>query len=117
MTTNTVKHTPAYGFYYIPRSPLNPHGTYAIVAVEDLAVEPVSRHHLAEVPGFGDGSPSARKVPDVVHLFAAAPDLLEALKLVADSGKFTCFDDEAWDAVNDAISKATGSPAPQEKGR
>lgn len=129
-TTNTVKHTPAYGFYYIPRSPLNPHGTYAIVAVEDLAVEPAGRHHLAEVSGFGDGSPSARKVPDVVHLFCAAPDLLEALKEAAERLRYSGdhFHDigaqtraeadwAASDAAFAAISKATGSPAPQEKGR
>lgn len=40
---------------------------------------------------------------------AAAPDMLAALKLVADSGKFSCFDDSAWDAVNDAIAKAEGA--------
>lgn len=42
------------------------------------------------------------------RLIAAAPDMLEALKLVADSGKFSCFDDLAWDAVNAAIAKAEG---------
>lgn len=43
------------------------------------------------------------------HIEAAAPDMLAALKLVADSGKFSCFDDSAWDAVNDAIAKAEGA--------
>lgn len=43
------------------------------------------------------------------RLIAAAPEMFEALKLVAESGKFTCFDDTAWDAVNDALSKAGGS--------
>lgn len=66
------------GYYYVPRSPLNPHGTYAIVSVEDLAAEPASRHHLAEVSGFGDGAPARRKTPYQVHLFAAAPELAEA---------------------------------------
>lgn len=42
------------------------------------------------------------------RLIAAAPELLEALKLVASSGKFTCFDDAGWDAVNDAIAKTEG---------
>lgn len=70
-------------FYYIPRSPLNPHGTYAIVAVEDMTVEPASRHHLAEISGFGDGSPSSRKVPDQVRLFCAAPDMLEFIRRIA----------------------------------
>lgn len=44
------------------------------------------------------------------RLIAAAPDMLEALKLVADSGKFSCFDDLAWDAVNGAIAKAEARP-------
>lgn len=48
------------------------------------------------------------------RLIAAAPDMLAALKLVADSGKFSCFDDLAWDAVNGAIAKAEGGP-PQDE--
>lgn len=44
------------------------------------------------------------------RLIAAAPDLLAALKLVADSGLFSSYDDHAWDTVNGAIDKAEGRP-------
>ena len=30
--------------------------------------------------------------------------LVEALRLVAHSGKFQCFDDDAWDVVNAALA-------------
>lgn len=43
------------------------------------------------------------------RLIAAAPCLLEALNLVAWSGKFECFDDDAWELVNAAIDRATGA--------
>lgn len=85
---------------------------------------------MAHTPGpwrFEEGTKTIRAVPSnhwlasmnswdgaVDHaanarLIAAAPDMLAALKLVADSGKFSCFDDSAWDAVNDAIAKAEGA--------
>lgn len=42
------------------------------------------------------------------RLIAAAPEMLDALKLVAESGLFSCYEDWAWDAINDAIAKAEG---------
>lgn len=42
------------------------------------------------------------------RLIAAAPDMYEALELVAKSGAFSCFEDSMWDAVNDALAKARG---------
>lgn len=42
------------------------------------------------------------------RLIAAAPEMLDALKRVADSGEFTSFSDESWDVVNAAIAKAEG---------
>lgn len=35
-------------------------------------------------------------------------ELYEALNRVAVSGEFECFDDPAWDAVNNALAKARG---------
>lgn len=35
-------------------------------------------------------------------------DLLKALEEVANSGEFTCYNDAAWDRVNDAITRARG---------
>ncbi len=32
-------------------------------------------------------------------------ELVEALKRVAESGEFSCFNDEAWDVVNVALKK------------
>jgi hypothetical protein len=52
---------------------------------------------LADIPG--EVIPNAR-------LIAAAPDLLEALKLVRDNAKEDS--PEMWDKVNAAIAKATG---------
>lgn len=107
-----------FGFYYVPRSPFNPHGTYAIVAVEDLAVGPASRRHLAEVSGFGDGSPSARKVPSTVHLFCAAPDLLAAAEKQEEADRLLDAGDDVFAMLayadakelrRAAIAKATGA--------
>lgn len=114
-STNTVKHTP---------------GPWTIIPAEEYCGDDPdldgSFTRPASVEGsdgnpvctFGseDGSGALFENDGDYHLIAAAPDLLEALKLVADSGKFACFDDAAWDVVNAAISKATGSPAHQEKG-
>lgn len=101
MTTNTVKHTPTPGPWFADE---NAGYVYSRPG-------PLTRFVIAA----SESGTMDEQIANV-RLMAAAPDLLEALKLVADSGKFTCFDDAAWDAVNDAISKATGSPAPQEKG-
>ena len=46
------------------------------------------------------------------YLIAAAPELLAALEIVANSGKFSCFDDTAWDQINNAIAKANRSNQP-----
>jgi len=35
-------------------------------------------------------------------------ELLAALKSVADSGEFSCFNDKLWNQVNTAIAKAEG---------
>ncbi len=42
------------------------------------------------------------------RLIAAAPDMLAALKVVAGSGNFRCFEDAEWDIVNSAIAAAEG---------
>lgn len=62
---------------------------------------------------FGDAEqyyPSDGEAPsdEDKHLIAAAPDMYEALELVAKSGAFSCFEDAMWDAVNDALAKARG---------
>lgn len=49
----------------------------------------------------------------------ASAGVREALRFVAESGKFQCFDDEAWDIVNSALSdhgvhKSAGSWRPIE---
>lgn len=41
-------------------------------------------------------------------MIKAAPDMYEALELVAKSGAFSCFEDHMWDVVNDALAKARG---------
>lgn len=47
-------------------------------------------------------------VEAVLRLIAAAPELLEALKVVAGGDNWRCFKDEEWDIVNAAIAKAEG---------
>ena len=42
------------------------------------------------------------------RLIAAAPELLEALKIVAGSENWRCSEDGEWDIVNAAIAKAEG---------
>ena len=40
------------------------------------------------------------------RLRAVNAELLAALEIVANSGKFSCFDDTAWDQINNAIAKS-----------
>lgn len=56
----------------------------------------------------GMGRPASEEGKANARLIAAAPDLLAALKLVADSGLFSSYDDRAWGTVNGAIDKAEG---------
>ena len=44
------------------------------------------------------------------RLNAVNAELLAALEIVANSGKFSCFDDTAWDQINNAIAKAGEVP-------
>ena len=95
-------------YYYIPRSSLNPHGTYAIVDRRDMNIDKSCRSHLAEITGWGDGSTRERKVPPQVDLFAASPDLLACLKetlAIAARNEEGAFADRA----RAAIARAEGS--------
>lgn len=81
--------------------------------------------HMTKMAGFG-GAETGVRVKDTSALLAglreaatalqtisAERDALSAicgemeraLNLVAYGGKFSCFDDEAWDVVNDALSR------------
>lgn len=62
-------------------------------------------------------SPSDIEARANAHLIAAAPDLLEALHVVGMSAGWQYLTFETRALIEAAISKATGSPAPQEKGR
>lgn len=120
MTTSTVKHTP--GPWTAKWSKYRD-GVFIV-----QAGMPANRV-LAQFDGDGDG-PDGQSIADA-NLIAAAPDLLEALRklelAVLHNGDWEdgCFYHNGTsapelqsplDAARAAISKATGSPAPQEKG-
>lgn len=65
--------------YYIPRSNLNPHGTYAIVDTREMNIDKTIRRHITEISGFGDGSPGDRNTPTEVRCIKAVPDMIKAL--------------------------------------
>lgn len=102
-TTNTVKHTPTPGPWFVDEdagyvySRPGPLTRFVIAASESGAMD----EQIANV-----------------RLMSAAPDLLDAcdfaLTILEALGNGR---GDAANACRTAISKATGSPAPQEKGR
>lgn len=110
--TNTVKHTPGPW-----RAAKAAHGVIDIFDSRDRDIVTI----------FGGGVEAESKEANA-RLIAAAPDLLEALKaLLADCEEYSRINNlhnrDGTPATNHsmhmacaAISKATGSPAPQEKG-
>jgi len=46
----------------------------------------------------------------IVRAVNSHDKLVEALRLVAHSGKFQCFDDDAWDVVNAALASLDQEP-------
>ena len=61
-----------------------------------------------DCPYTGKPSPDscACHLTEIACLRALNAELLAALEIVANSGKFSCFDDTAWDQINNAIAKS-----------
>jgi hypothetical protein len=64
-----------------------------------------SNSDMADATGH---APSPEEAQANKRLIAAAPELLEALKIVAGSENWRCSEDGEWDIVNAAIAKAEG---------
>jgi len=83
---------------------------------DTVSTEPRRKGYVLAQVSFGSIDPDEVKAN--AHLIAAAPELLEACKLVAatfkrsnDSGNFLGDDEhEAWNKVDKAIAKAEGVP-------
>lgn len=101
MTTNTVKHTPG-PWQAVGWKPCGIYGPGGMADAERICTMDDRQEHDANA-----------------RLIAAAPDLLEVAQRILDRGYVSESIEEERDdhlALVAAISKATGSPAPQEKG-